>query len=203
MTSPAEFKEADFGNGSIEIGRYTDGYEQLNLAPWADGASLTIGSFSQIGRGFKIQSIGAARSNLMTNFPLGQKYQKDLGAFAVTNQATTAEDVSIGNDVSIGEDVTILSGVSIADGAIVVAGSTVAQDVGPYEIWGGIPAQKLRGRFEDKIIEQLLHLKWWSLPTELLREMAPLLSTQPSEDLLSALQSIVDAHVTFDEASAA
>ncbi|PVD52660.1 hypothetical protein DC498_09100 [Terrimonas sp.] len=55
----------------------------------------------------------------------------------------------IGNDVWVGYGVIIMSGVRIGDGAIIAAGSIVVKDVEPYTIYGGIPAKKIRDRFED------------------------------------------------------
>ena len=53
----------------------------------------------------------------------------------------------------IGDGATIMGGVTIGKGAIVAAGAVVSKDVPPCEIWGGIPAHKIKDRFanpEDK-----------------------------------------------------
>ncbi|HRO71307.1 MAG TPA: DapH/DapD/GlmU-related protein [Chitinophagaceae bacterium] len=54
--------------------------------------------------------------------------------------------IGIGNNVTIGAHVVILAGVSIGDNAMVAAGAVVPKNsqIGPNEIWGGIPAHKLR-----------------------------------------------------------
>lgn len=69
--------------------------------------------------------------------------------------------INIGNDVWIGYGAVILRGVSIGDGAIVGAGAVVTKDVDPYTIVGGVPAKTIRKRFNEKIIRQLLKIKWW------------------------------------------
>ena len=56
--------------------------------------------------------------------------------------------VYIGNDVWIGDRVLILPGVHIGDGSIIAAGSVVTKDVPPYSIVAGVPARKIRDRFE-------------------------------------------------------
>lgn len=59
----------------------------------------------------------------------------------------------IGSDVWIGNNSTVIGPVTIGNGSIIAAGSVLTKDVPPCEIWGGVPAQKLRDRFqtaEDK-----------------------------------------------------
>lgn len=51
--------------------------------------------------------------------------------------------IRIGDNVTIGAGATVLSGVTIGDGAIVSTGAVVTKgtNIGPREIWGGIPAK--------------------------------------------------------------
>jgi chloramphenicol O-acetyltransferase type B len=58
---------------------------------------------------------------------------------------TTIED-----DVWIGYNSTVLSGVKIGTGSIIAAGSLVSKDVEPYCIYGGVPAKKIKNRFDDQ-----------------------------------------------------
>jgi chloramphenicol O-acetyltransferase type B len=60
-----------------------------------------------------------------------------------SNQITT-----IGNDVWVGYGSTIMSGVNISEGSIIAAGSLVTKDVEPYSIYGGVPAKKIKNRFD-------------------------------------------------------
>lgn len=66
--------------------------------------------------------------------------------------------VKIGNDVWVGTRVTILKGVEIGDGAIIAAGSLVLKNVEPYSIYGGVPAKKLKMRFENDDLKKHLNL---------------------------------------------
>ncbi len=54
--------------------------------------------------------------------------------------------IVIEDNVWIGANSIILKGVTIQQGAIVAAGSIVTKSIGPLEIWGGVPAKKLRDR---------------------------------------------------------
>lgn len=54
--------------------------------------------------------------------------------------------VIIGERCWLGTGAIVLQGVTIGDGAIVAAGAVVTKDIPPYEIWGGVPAKKIRDR---------------------------------------------------------
>lgn len=56
----------------------------------------------------------------------------------------------IGNDVWVGYGAIIMSGVHIADGTIIAAGALVTHDTEPYTIYGGVPAKKIRMRFDTE-----------------------------------------------------
>lgn len=74
--------------------------------------------------------------------------------------------IVIGNDVWIGAGVTIMDGVKIGDGAILAANALIVKDVEPYSIVGGVPAKRIKYRFETNQIEFLLKFKWWDKDRE-------------------------------------
>ena len=57
---------------------------------------------------------------------------------------------TIENDVWIGYGTTIMGGVRIGEGSIIGACSLVTKDVEPYSIYAGIPAKKVRNRFDEE-----------------------------------------------------
>ncbi len=61
-------------------------------------------------------------------------------------QGHTERDIIIGDDVWIGYGAQIMSGVTIGRGAVVAAGAVVTKDIPPYEVWGGVPAKKIKER---------------------------------------------------------
>ncbi len=61
--------------------------------------------------------------------------------------------IVVKDDVWIGNGCILLGGITIGTGSIIAAGAVVTKDVPPCEIWGGIPARKIKDRFgtvEDK-----------------------------------------------------
>lgn len=64
---------------------------------------------------------------------------------------------NIGKDCWIGHRTTIMAGVSIGDGAIIAAGSVVTKNLDMFGVYGGVPAKKIKDRFE-KVEELEIHL---------------------------------------------
>ncbi len=61
-------------------------------------------------------------------------------------QGISAAPVTIGENVWIGAKATILYGTTLLNGCIVGANAVVTKDVGPNEVWGGVPAQMIKTR---------------------------------------------------------
>lgn len=59
------------------------------------------------------------------------------------------EKIVIADDVWIGYGSIILSGVSIGQGSIIAAGSVVTGNVEPFSIYAGVPAKKIKNRFNN------------------------------------------------------
>ncbi len=74
--------------------------------------------------------------------------------------------VAIGHDVWIGHGATLLPGVRVGDGAVIAAGAVVSKPVGPYEIWGGVPARLIKRRFSEAQGAALQEIAWWDWPRD-------------------------------------
>lgn len=97
-----------------------------------------------------------------------------LGKYGVED-GLESTPVHIGKNVWIGANAVILRGVSIGDGAIVAAGAVVNHDIPAHEIWGGIPAKKIKklgdGDIEKAVSEEkirqlsrsIMDVLWFSL----------------------------------------
>jgi len=103
-------------------------------------------------------------------------------------EATSKGDTIIGNDVWLGYNTTIMPGVQIGDGAIVATNSVVTKDISAYHIVGGNPAQIIRKRFDDEIIDFLLELKWWDWPLEKITNYIPILCSNNLQELKKTVE---------------
>jgi phosphonate metabolism protein (transferase hexapeptide repeat family) len=81
--------------------------------------------------------------------------------------------VTIGHDVWIGHGAIVMPGVTIGTGAVIGAGAVVTKPVEPYAIVGGVPARRLRERFDAATAAALLDLAWWDWSQEQLRTALP------------------------------
>jgi virginiamycin A acetyltransferase len=97
-------------------------------------------------------------------------------------------DTVIGNDVWIGQNAVVLPGIKIGDGAIIGANSVVGSDVGAYTIVAGNPAQVLRKRFDEELIELLLNFRWWDKSVEEINALIPILTCGDLDKVRAALK---------------
>lgn len=94
--------------------------------------------------------------------PVFHKGKNILGKNFSIHEYKAFERTTIGNDVWIGSDCLIKSGIQISNGAIIGMGAVVTKNVGPYEIWGGVPARKIATRFDKEYIDKINNLEWWN-----------------------------------------
>ena len=55
-----------------------------------------------------------------------------------------AKSVVIGDGVWLAAGCIILPGVKIGEGSVIAAGAVVTKNVGKFELWGGVPAKKIK-----------------------------------------------------------
>ncbi|NDV97159.1 antibiotic acetyltransferase [Dysgonomonas sp. 521] len=136
---------------------------------------LIIGKFCSIACGAKF-IFNSANHTLrsLSNYTFPLFYEEwGLEKANVTDAWDNKGDIVIGNDVWIGYEAVIMSGVHIGDGAVIGTRAVITKDVAPYTIVGGVPAKKIRKRFDEEIIAELLKLQWWDWPVDKIREAIP------------------------------
>lgn len=166
----------------VEVGHYFAINEGTQVC------RATIGNYCSFGRYNAINPFSHPTDWLSTN-----EFQYHGRAFdwvpeyvaldRLPRDAAMARRVTIGSDVWTGHNVCILAGVTVGHGAVIGAGAVVTHDVQPYEIVGGVPARRIRMRFDDKTIGKLLASEWWNLPL-------PMLSGLPYRDVEHCLELI-------------
>ena len=125
---------------------------------------LKIGRMCNYGKDCTILVDGEHTNQKVINtvfgdFPFAYKLLRQSNQ--MTRPVTTKGNTVIGSNVLISRGATILSGVTIGDGAVIGAGAIVTKDVPPFSIAAGNPAKIIAYRFDEKIIEELLKIRWW------------------------------------------
>lgn len=118
----------------------------------------SIGKYCSIGRDVSI-GVGTHPTDWITTSPLFYSKQRGLVNKTTYNHNNINSPTIIGNDVWIGTKAIIMSGITIGDGAIIAAGAVVTKNVKAYEIVGGVPAKRLKDRFSDSVIKEMINLK--------------------------------------------
>ena len=100
----------------------------------------------------------------------------------------TFAPVLISDRAWICADAFVGPGVTIHRGAVIGARAVVTKDVGDYAIVGGVPAEVIKYRFGEDIIERLLGLKWWEWPKEKVKKYIGFFQKDVTAGLLDELE---------------
>lgn len=147
-----KWRKYSFGK-NIYIGRF--------VYLWAKH-NITIGNNFYIGRFSQIECDAEIGDNVIIGNQVGMvgKYDHHYQQIGTSTRLSSqirdsdykwkgiTEKIIIEDDVWIGFGSVILSGVRIGQGSIIAAGSVVTKDVQPFSIYAGVPAKKIRDRFD-------------------------------------------------------
>lgn len=176
------FGKYSYHLSSINI--YNFGNEQENY-------TLSVGNYTSIAdRCVVLLSNGHHYQNTVSQFPFNYTPDFKQHSNPEFNINYKSGDVIIGNDVWIGLNVTILPNVKIGDGAVIAAGSIVTKDVPPYAFVAGNPATIKKYRFNDEIINNLLQIKWWDWPVEVIKKELFTIQSYPNDIVIKKLWEI-------------
>ncbi len=189
QVSPLASVTASALHGPVEVGAYARLHRVTLSGPvrigansslWgpdihvaARGNPVEIGNFCSLARGIGVHGFGHDPSRISTYY-VGRNV---LGR-PIEEEILSAGPIRIGHDVWIGAGAHVMAGVSIGTGAVIGAGSVVSRDVPPYAIAAGAPAEPVRFRFEEEVVERLLASSWWTWSHEEIRAKQALF-TQP------------------------
>ena len=165
---------------NFEIGHKTYGDCSVLIMGWGVDATAKIGDYCSFGSHACLLYGGDHRTEWVTTFPLINK----------TDSVISKGDIIIGNDVWIGHGAYVLSGVTVGDGAVIGCNAVVTKDVPPYTIVVGNPAEIVRKRFSDTVIQRLLAVRWWDFPDDEVMRLAPLLMSANIQECLTELENV-------------
>ncbi|MDX2133699.1 MAG: acyltransferase [Saprospiraceae bacterium] len=118
--------------------------------PYSVGKSIVIGNNNFIGNNteFNIKSlVQIGNNNLIGACTKFVDHDHGFGpGELISKQECPTQPIILGNDIWIGYNVVILKGVTIGNGSVVAAGAVVTKSIPQNEVWGGVPARKIRDR---------------------------------------------------------
>lgn len=151
-------------NVLIEAGEKS--YHNGNFIVRGSDSKVSIGSYCAIGKDVKVilnnHSIDYA--SIQYSF-----YKSNFNSLPFKDKRPIVS-VEIGSDVWIGDNVIILPNVKVGHGCVIGAGSVVTKSVEPYSIIAGVPAKKIRMRFDSITTEELITTKWWTWSEEKIKK---------------------------------
>jgi acetyltransferase-like isoleucine patch superfamily enzyme len=130
-----------------------------------------VGSFCSIANGVSVGG-GVHPLDWVSTSPVFYWGRDSVKAKFSVHRRPPPLRTKIGHDVWIGERAIIKAGVVIGTGAVVGMGAVVTKDVAPYAIVAGVPASRIRDRFDEETIRLLLQSRWWESDDESLRRAA-------------------------------
>jgi acetyltransferase-like isoleucine patch superfamily enzyme len=73
-------------------------------------------------------------------------HEFDDVSIPINQQPCRYNQIELKDDVWIGSGCVILGGVTIGKGVVIAAGAVVNKSIPDYEVWGGVPAKKIKSR---------------------------------------------------------
>ncbi|HNW87097.1 MAG TPA: DapH/DapD/GlmU-related protein [Candidatus Limiplasma sp.] len=155
-------EECDVGDFS-----YLAGYNQVSYAHV--GKFCSIATFVRINPGNHPAYTRVAQHHFTYRSELFGLGEDDAAFFDWRRE----HPVTIGHDVWIGHGATVMPGVTVGNGAVIGTGAIVTHDVEPYAVVAGVPARKIKMRFDPTTVDQIERIAWWNWDLETLRERLP------------------------------
>lgn len=148
-----------FDINAVSVGKETYGY--FSVLTFESESKLKIGNYCSIAPDVTFILRSDHDYHHISTFPFR------VMCMGESAEAITKGDIIVEDDVWIGYRAIIMSGVHIGQGAVIAAGAVVTKDVPPYAIVGGVPAEVIKYRFDEKLIQELLTVDYSQLTKEM------------------------------------
>lgn len=111
--------------------------------PW----KLEIGDGCWIGEGAWLHN--QDRLYIGSNVTVSQEAFITTGSHHLANMTLSTKPVTLNDDAWVTSRAIVLAGVTVGEGAVLSAGGVATDDLDPWWVYGGNPAQKLHPRVRD------------------------------------------------------
>jgi phosphonate metabolism protein (transferase hexapeptide repeat family) len=147
----------------------------------------TVGKFTSIGANVRFNALDHPMHRISQHnityrpneYFAGGKIDKNF------RELRQSKRVTVGNDVWVGHGAIVLPGISIGHGAVIAAGAVVTKDVEPYAVVAGVPAKRIKWRFEKTVRERIIMLAWWDWSHDTLAAAIPDMQTMTAEEFVA------------------
>lgn len=168
-----------FDPNKVHVGKHT--YGTINVYMFGNSQEkLKIRSYCSIGPEVNFILSGEHKYDCLSTYPTHE--------ISMCGGARCKGPIVIEDDCWIGFGATVLSGVKIGQGSIIGAGCVIANNVEPYSIMVGNPANCIRKRFNKELIGELLEIDFSKISIEML---ASLNSQELTYDRLRSMRKVV------------
>lgn len=152
IASTAVINQSQRGNRLI-IGAHSEIYDHVVIRFVGGQGDIIIGKYCYLNAGCVLYSGNGITMGDYVLIAPGAKIVPSNHGFASREEpmrcqgfAESKGGVVIEDDVWVGTNAVLLDGTIVGKGSIIAAGAVVSAKVPPYEIWGGIPAKRIRQR---------------------------------------------------------
>lgn len=181
-------------NRFVSVGDYSYVVDSGSLQQHHDG-QIKIGKFTSVAPGAIILSSRSSHNVYNgTTYPFGYLNNHIFKHEPLRSSHVIKGCTTIGNDVYLCSGCIINPGVNVADGCVVSAGAVVTKDTMPYTIVTETN-KVIKERFDRKYINIFMEIKWWDWPNDLIQQAVPLLTQEPTDEVMDKLLCIYNTFI--------